>query len=246
MTKTSWYTDWFSSPFYHKFYFEQGKKEAEAFIHKIIQHLSPATGSNMLDTACRRGQFSSILASLGFEVSGLDLSPKNIAAAKKLEQDRLHYFVHDLRLPFYSNYFDYAFNFFSGFGYYKTQREHDAAIRTIANSLKSGGYFMLDYLNVHYEEKHLVHNETKEIGNTHYEIHRWDDDNYFFNRIIITDETLSHRQEFTEEIAKFSLGDFNDMFSYQGMQIHEVFGDYQLNPYDVKETPRLILIARKK
>jgi hypothetical protein len=31
-----------------------------------------------------------------------------------------------------------------------------------------------------------------------------------------------------ERVAKFSLGDFNDMLAYQGMQIEEVFGNYQL------------------
>jgi SAM-dependent methyltransferase len=246
MTKTNWYTDWFDSPFCHRFYFERSEKDAEAFIREIIKHLSPAPGSRVLDTACRTGEFSKILASLNFDVSGFDLSSESIACAKQYEHDRLHFFIHDMRLPFYSNYFDYAFNFFSGFGYYKTLREHDAAIRTIATSLKAGGYFVLDYLNVHYEEQQLIHNETKEIGGTRYEIHRWDDDNHFHNRIIITDPSLIQPQEFTEEIAKFSLGDFNDMFSYHGMQIHEVFGDYHLNSYDVKKTPRLILIAQKK
>jgi len=246
MTKTNWYTDWFKSPFYHRLYFERTEAKAEAFIQKMIQHLAPPPGSRLLDTACRKGQFSKVLANLGFEVSGIDLSPDSIASAKPYEHDRLHFYIHDLRLPFYLNYFDYAFNFFSGFGYYNTQREHDAAIRTVANSLKTGGYFMLDYLNVHYKEQNLVHNESKEIGGTHYEIHRWDDEDHFYKRIIINDDSLVQPQEFTEEIAKFSLGDFNDMFSYHGMQIHEVYGDYHLNEYDIKKTPRLILIARKK
>jgi hypothetical protein len=36
------------------------------------------------------------------------------------------------------------------------------------------------------------------------------------------------------------------MLSYQSMQVQEVFGDYQLNSYDVKKTPRLIVVAKKK
>jgi hypothetical protein len=35
------------------------------------------------------------------------------------------------------------------------------------------------------------------------------------------------------------------MFSFQGLQIQEVFGDYQFNGYDVKKSPRLIMIAKK-
>ena len=30
------------------------------------------------------------------------------------------------------------------------------------------------------------------------------------------------------------------------MQVKEVFGDYQLHPYNVRKTPRLILIAEKE
>ena len=52
--------------------------------------------------------------------------------------------------------------------------------------------------------------------------------------------------EFTEKVVKFSLGDFTDMFSYQGLQVQEVFGDYHFSPYDIRKTPRLIIIAQKK
>ena len=35
------------------------------------------------------------------------------------------------------------------------------------------------------------------------------------------------------------------MLSFQGLQVQEVFGDYQLGSYDIRKTPRLILIATK-
>ena len=52
--------------------------------------------------------------------------------------------------------------------------------------------------------------------------------------------------EFTEKVAKFSFGDLTDMLSFQDMQVQEVFGDYNLNGYDVKKSPRLIIVAGKK
>ncbi len=36
------------------------------------------------------------------------------------------------------------------------------------------------------------------------------------------------------------------MLSFQAMQVKEVFGDYKLHAYDVKKTPRLIIVAEKK
>lgn len=245
MADQAWYKDWFNSPFYHKLYFERDEKEAEAFIKKLIAHLHPVPGSRMLDVACGKGRHSKTLASLGFNVTGIDISYDSIAYAKQFEKDNLDFFVHDMRLPFRGNYFNYAFNFFTSFGYFKTRREHDDAIRTIARSLKPGGIFVIDYLNVHYAENHLVYTEEKEINGTTYNILRWHDETHFFKKIVVNDASLVQPFTCTERVAKFSLGDFTDMLAFQGMQVQEVFGDYQFNEYDVENTPRLIIIASK-
>ena len=126
------------------------------------------------------------------------------------------------------------------------RREHEAAIRTITRSLKPGGTFVIDYLNVHYAEDHLLPGITKHYNGTTYDIEKWDDESHFYKKIKISDASLTAPLEFTEIVIKFSLGDFTDMLSYQGMQVEEVFGDYDLNGYDVRKTPRLIVIARKK
>ena len=246
MSDLAWYKDWFNSPFYHKLYFERDEQEAAAFISKLIDHLKPVRGSNMLDVACGRGRHSRLLAEKGFVVTGIDIAPGSIAFAKKFENDRLEFFQHDMRLPFRVNYFSYAFNFFTSFGYFKTRREHDDAIRTIANGLRHGGIFVIDYLNVHYSEDHLVHHEEKKINGTGYEIRRWHDETHFYKKITISDALLMDPLEYTEKVSKFSFGDFNDMLSYHGLQVQEAFGDYQLGSYDVRTKPRLIIVAEKK
>jgi len=118
----------------------------------------------MLDAACGKGRHSKILASAGHHVTGIDISPDSIAIAKKSESENLEFYEHDMRLPFRINYFDYAFNFFTSFGYFKTRREHDDAIRTIVKSLKPGGHLVIDYLNVHYAEDHIVQTEEKKTN----------------------------------------------------------------------------------
>jgi SAM-dependent methyltransferase len=245
MPEQAWYKDWFNSPFYHKLYFDRDEQEAEAFIKKLVQHLQPAPASRMLDVACGKGRHSKTLASMGYTVTGIDISADSIAYARQFENDHLDFFVHDMRLPFYANYFDLAFNFFTSFGYFKTRREHDDAIRTIAQSLKKGGRLVIDYLNVHYAEERLVHREEKEIDGTHYSIHRWDDETHFYKKITVSDATLKEPLLYTEKVAKFSLGDFTDMLSFQGLQVQEVFGDYDFNSYDVRKTARLIIVAEK-
>lgn len=245
MAEKIWYQDWFSSPFYHKLYFERDDKEAADFIQRLVSYLQPAPGCRMLDVACGRGRHSKILAGMGFSVTGIDISFSSIASAKANETENLEFYVHDMRLPFHGNYFHYAFNFFTSFGYFGTRREHDDAIRSIAKSLQPGGIFVIDYLNVHYAEDHLVPQENRHLGGTVYTLQRWHDENHFFKKISVADPALNQPLAYTEKVAKFSLGDFTDMLAFQGLQVQEVFGDYQLLPYDVRKTPRMIIVAKK-
>lgn len=240
-----WYKEWFDSDYYHKLYFNRDEAEAHAFIDRLLQHLKPAPQSRMLDAGCGRGRHSRYLAAKGFDVTGIDLSFRSIHFAQPYESENLHFYQQDMRLPSWINYFDYAFNFFTSFGYFHTRRENEDAVRSLVNNIKPGGSVLFDYLNVHYAEEHLVHNEVKTIEETGYEIHRWHDATHFFKRIIIRDAALEKPMAFSEKVAKLSLGDFTDMLSFYKVQVQEVFGDYALHAYDAKNSPRLIVIGKK-
>jgi SAM-dependent methyltransferase len=151
-----------------------------------------------------------------------------------------------MRLPFWINYFDFAFNFFTSFGYFRTKREHDNAIRTITQSLKKEGIFVIDFLNVRYAEANTIKSQITTIDDAEFHITKWHNEDHFFKQIQVIDssnKTLKHL--YTEKVAKFSLGDFTEMLSYQHMQILQVFGDYQLGKYDIKQSPRMIIVAKK-
>jgi SAM-dependent methyltransferase len=242
----TWYRNWFNSPYYHQLYFQRDEQEAAAFIDRLLSKLHPPANSMMLDVACGRGRHSIHLASKGYSVTGIDISEDSIIEAKQFETDKLEFFVHDMRLPFRMNYYDYAFNFFTSFGFFRTRREHDNAIRTIAQSLKPGGTFVIDYLNAHFVENHLQYkSEFQKDGVTFY-ITRWLDETHFYKKIVVEDEAkLEEPLEFTEKVAKFSLGDFNDMFAFYDLQVQEVYGDYHFESYHVNNSPRLIIIAKK-
>ncbi|MFT3843899.1 MAG: class I SAM-dependent methyltransferase [Lacibacter sp.] len=244
--KQSWYREWFNSPYYHQLYFNRNEQEAAVFIDELLTKLHPPENAKILDVGCGRGRHSIHLASKGFFVTGIDISADSITEAKKHESENLEFYVHDMRLPYRMNYYDYAFNCFTSFGFFRTRREHDNAIRTIAGSLKHNGIFVIDYLNAHYIENHLQYKSEIEKDGVNFQITRWLDENYFYKKIVVEDENrLDEPLEFTEQVAKFSLGDFNDMLSYHDLQIQEVYGSYTFEPYHITNSPRLIIVAKK-
>lgn len=239
------YEDWFNSPYHHLLYASGQNDNSSSFIARLITSLNPPSSSYMLDAACGKGVAARVLAAKGFDVTGLDLSFGNIHEALAYEADNLHFYQHDLRLPFRTQYFHYAFHLFTGFGYYPTQREHHNAIRTIAGSLKPGGTLVMDCLNPAYEADHLLPVSEKTIGDTRFHITQWLDENHFHQKIIIEDNHTDGPITYTEKRSRFSLEQFTQMFIHQGLHIQEVFGDYELNGYDPLLSPRIIITARK-
>ena len=240
-----WYKEWFNSPYYHQLYFKRDEKEAADFIDKLVLQLNPEPMSKMLDIACGKGRHSVQLASKEFDVTGIDLSEESIQQAKNCETINLNFFVHDMRLPFNVNYFDYAFNFFTSFGYFDSRREHNNAIRTIAQSLKKGGLLVIDYLNVQYAELHSIPESQIEIEDVVYSINKWSDEEHFYKKIVVDDKIRQQSLEHLERVAKFTLGDFTKMLGDNSLKIQKVFGDYEFGEYDLYKSPRLIIFAEK-
>ena len=244
--KQSWYHNWFNAPYYHLLYADRDEQEAAAFIDLLLQRLQPPAHSTMLDVACGRGRHSIHLAEHPYQVTGIDLSEESIEEARKHEHAGLSFFVHDMRLPFRSNYFDYIFNFFTSFGYFDTWAEHENTIGSIAEALRSNGIFIMDYLNVHYVEKTLESKTEVERDGVRFRVERWFDPNHFYKKIIVEDPAnLKQPLTFEEKVTKFTLNDFKAMFTAHGLQIEEVYGDYSFGKYDAQHSPRLIMKARK-
>jgi SAM-dependent methyltransferase len=226
-------------------YNNRDDREAAAFIDKLLAYLQPLPGAEMLDVACGRGRHAKYLSDKGYNVTGIDLSIESINAAKKLENEHLSFFQHDMRLPFWVNYFDIVFNFFTSFGYFETQRDNDNALRTLANALKPGGRLVLDYLNSNYVASHLVTDEVKEKENVVFDIRRELKAHKFMKQISILDKEKMRRATYTESVNAFTREEFEAMFAKQGLKITEIFGDYHFNSYDEQRSPRQVIVATK-
>jgi SAM-dependent methyltransferase len=242
--QVDWFESWFGSPYYHILYEHRDELEAQAFVETLLNYLQPLPMSTMADIACGEGRFSIELAEHGYDVIGVDLSYANIEKAKKYEHENLHFMVHDMRYPFYINYFNYVFNFFTSFGYFATDRDHMMAAKSFAAGMKKGGLLIIDYLNKEQSLAKLVPEETLQRGKYEFNLQRKLENNHFVKDIYFKDSEGRERH-YKESVAAFELSDFIRMFKKAGLSLVATFGDYHLNSYHPFDSPRLIMIFKK-
>ena len=238
-----WFHNWFNSPYYHILYKKRDEEEAEHFIDNLCSYLKPPAEARMLDIACGRGRHAIYLNKKEYDVTGIDLSFGSIKFAQQLENKKLHFLVHDMRYPFYINYFDFAFNLFTSFGYFDTDREHINALKSFKKSLKKDGILVLDYMNSQKIINHLVERETKEIDNVTFHISRMVE-----NGKIVKTIDFEHKKKsyyFKEEVKDYKLDDFKRLYDQAGLSIKAIFGDYELRDFNIDQSDRLIFICQK-
>jgi SAM-dependent methyltransferase len=252
-----WFASWFDSEHYHRLYAHRDDREAFSFIDRLIARLRPAAGAEVLDLGCGSGRHARRLASHGFRVTGLDLSAESLALARKRagsgsgSSGAVRFVRQDMRQPFGDEAFDHVFSLFTSFGYFEDPADHLTVIRNMAASLRAGGELVLDYLNVRHAERHLVPEETVARDGASYRLTRWSDTEAIYKRIAIEAiEAIDDRSwpallAYTERVAKLTLDDFRLLFALSGLRIEGVYGDYQLSPFDIDSSPRLILLARR-
>ena len=238
-----WFQNWFSSPYYHILYHQRNDEEAEFFIDNLCAFLKPAINFRLLDIACARGRHSVYLNKKGYDVTGIDLSNASIKFAQQFENENLQFYVHDMRNAFYINYFNIAFNLFTSFGYFETEKDHVKALKAFNKSLKKSGILVLDYFNSEKIVRNLAHQEVKHVDGIDFYITK-----KVSNGKIIKSISFEHKNKdysFKEEVKAFSKSDFERMFEKSGFKVLNHFGDYALNPFDEIKSDRLIFICQK-
>lgn len=240
----NWFVTWFNSPYYHTLYKDRDYREAEGFIDKLVEFLDLPKGSRVLDLACGKGRHAIQLHKSGFQVIGIDLSEESIDEAKLSEKDGLEFFEHDMRELYWNQHFNLVVNLFTSFGYFHNKEDDQRTISSVADSLKSQGLFVLDFMNAVKVTENLVAYEEKTIDGVKFEITRSVEEDVIVKRIHVVDGEVE--LDFKEEVDALTKDDFLDYLKEAGMSIDSIFGDYQLNPFDEKTSDRLILIAKKQ
>ncbi len=238
---TMWYASWFDTPYYHTLYKDRGHEEAQTFMNNLTNYLNLEPSETILDLACGKGRHSIYLNQLGYTVTGVDLSANSIEYASQFANETLQFHVHDMCKP-YPKQFDAVFNLFTSFGYFDNEEDNLNTIRAIQANLTEKGLAVIDFMNAAHVIAHLVPEETKEIDGITFYLKRYVQDGYIHKEIKFTDQGNDFL--FTEKVKALQLDDFKNYFQQAGIDLLEVFGNYQLDSFNTQTSPRLILIFR--
>ena len=238
-----WFKDWFNSDYYHILYKNRNNKEAKVFIDNLIEHLNLTRNSKLIDIGCGKGRHASYFNEKGMNVVGIDLAKNSITEAKKNTNSSLQFKVHDMREVFKKNHFDIATNLFTSFGYFENQDDNIKTLNAIANNLKKEGILIIDFMNAYKVMHNLVNQEEKIINNITFKIKRRIEKKTVVKEILIKDRNI--KKEFKEKVDLLTLDDFSKLIHKTGLEILNIFGNYNLEKFDKKKSERLILIVKK-
>ena len=237
-----WFEDWFDTKYYHILYKNRNFTEAENFIDKLLAFLQPNENDNFIDIACGKGRHSLYINKKGYPVVGYDLSKESIAAANKLKKRDLAFYVHDMRQIFRTNYFNFAFNLFTSFGYFQSSRDELNAILSASKNLKLNGILVIDFLNRDNVIANIIPKEIKIIEGIKFRISKEIKKDQVIKTIEFTDDGKDFK--FQESVKLLSLEDFKEYLKKGNLEITQVFGNYNLDLHS-EESERLIIIAKK-
>lgn len=244
MNEKDWFASWFDTDYYHLLYKNRDLDEAQSFVGNLCKDLQLPKGSRVLDLACGKGRHSRTLHSLGYQVTGADLSENSIKTALTLSEEGLEFIVHDMREIIPNRTFEAVFNIFTSFGYFDAAEENAKVIQAVHSMLTENGLFIIDFMNADKVIRTLQPKMELSKEGVNFHISKSYNGTHILKDIRFQDKGNDYH--FTERVQALKQEDFQSLLEENGFEILRSFGDFDLNPFDVINSDRLILIAKKR
>lgn len=243
-TKQEWFSEWFDTSYYHTLYKHRDYSEASEFIDNITQFLQLKSNTSCWDLCCGKGRHSIYLNKKGYKVVGTDLSEQSIIEANKSANATLDFYTQDMRTLFRTNYFDVVFNLFTSFGYFDKQQDDLRVFSSVYKSLKPKGLFVFDFLNAQCVRNNFVAKMESTIDGMTFHITKTIENNTVIKNIDFTNSNKVFH--FEERVKLFDKSYFDGLAQECGFTLLHTFGNYQLEPFDLQTSSRLILVLQKR
>lgn len=203
-------------------------------------------GRRLLDLGCGNGRHMVHLLRNCPDVVGLDYSAELLGMARGLLGAAGRLIRGDMRRIPLGTAFDAVTNFFTSFGYFRTEGEDLAVLREVARVLKAGGRFFMDYLNAVCVENTLVPQSDREYKGYAIRERRWIDQGR--RRVNKTTEAWLGGKpagRWHESVRLYVESDLRDMLEEAGIGVRAVYGNYRGEPPG-DGRPRVIIVGEKR
>jgi len=232
-----WFEEWFGEEYLHV-YPHRDDADADRVVALLGRVLPWRPGWRVLDVACGAGRHLRALERAGAVPFGFDLSKALLARSREITTRPL--VRADMRaLPFRAAQMDLTVNLFTSFGYFAADEEHTDAIGQMLGTVRSGGWFVIDFLNAEQVRSALVPEEAVTIGGQRVEIRRAiTADGRFVRKTI----TLPAGRRFEERVRLLGPAELESMITAHGATVTGRYGDYSGAP--LQGGCRTILTAR--
>ncbi|MCB0358797.1 MAG: class I SAM-dependent methyltransferase [Bdellovibrionales bacterium] len=244
----AWYLHWFGEE-YLDLYAHRDDSEADRQVDFLVGILRSPPAARFLDTACGRGRHVRALAERGFRSVGIDRSASALRIGREsLTTPNALLLEADMRWPpFADSVFDGVLSMFTSFGYFMTDEEHLALLRSWRRVMRLGGSLVIDYLNRPFVETHLepyseAHHGTKLVRLTR---QLSPDGSRVEKHIHLEDQVDGATKTFIESVRMYRPSELGAMLSAAGLSAVGWFGDFSGSPLD-DHSERCIVHAERR
>ena len=232
------------------------RKEALALKRIFDSRGVPGRG-RILDSCCGIGRHSIELASLGYEMVGVDLAPAHIERAEQLARKRgiskrTKFLVGDMRrirgVVGKLGEFDAVINMFTSFGYYGEEADLNF-FRDLNRLSRKDAVLALETINRDWIIKNMEGTGIFALGNVEqHDFRRFNFENSFMENIWkfykIEGEERRHLATFPVVHRIYSAHELIKMLKSNGWKDINVYGNLKLAPLDLRAlTNRLVVVA---
>jgi ubiquinone/menaquinone biosynthesis C-methylase UbiE len=247
---SAWYSNWFNEQYLH-IYRHRNDEEAALQVEFVLSLLPDASPFTVLDVACGNGRHAFCLARAKNWVVGVDLSAELIACAIKKKAElcpaATAFTRADMRfLPFKDGSFNLLTSFFTSFGYFETDEEHNQLLGEWQRVLLPGGSLFIDYLNKDFvianleakterETEHFLVSEQRSIS---------PDGKRVEKDILLRNKHNSEISHHRESVRMFDVAEMKLLLAQTGFSDVKTWGSFFGENY-TQLSPRMLIMAEK-
>jgi ubiquinone/menaquinone biosynthesis C-methylase UbiE len=248
MNSKEWYKKkYFWDKFETVLFSSRHLEDAKIEVKNIIKLLKAKKKDQILDLCCGVGRHTLNFASLGFKVTGVDLTKgylEKIKQSAKKENLIIDLFHSDMREFISENKFDIALNLYTSFGYFENSADDERVLNNVYKSLKLKGKFLMEMVGKEVLSRTFLEKDWREEDDQIILEERKISENWdsITSRWILFKSKEKYEQ--TIKLRLYSGRELSELLKKCGFSNVKLYGDFEGNPYN-NNAKRLVAFAQK-